>query len=317
MSDLNGKEPMSGSIGRGLVAGWLAMASVIAGLLVLNVSQALANHVQCGDTITQDTTLDSDLLDCPPDEPPRSGTALTIGADGVTLDLNGHTLSSNIPAHGAGTVGVDNGAGYDDVTVENGTIGGYEFPVVARGDRNLVTDANVYGRLGIALSGTDSAITRSAVGGGFYGAIGLGPGRLVVERNVLRYGGRCGICPYPFGDLGPGVVSVRRNTVQAELCAICLPLSAESAIERNLVTGVPYGVGSTGIRASGEGLVARNRVERVAIGIAALESVTLTRNTANDNVNLGIEAEPSVIDGGGNRAKGNGNPLQCLNVFCR
>jgi hypothetical protein len=24
-----------------------------------------------------------------------------------------------------------------------------------------------------------------------------------------------------------------------------------------------------------------------------------------------------VIDGGGNRARGNGNPFQCLNVVCR
>ncbi len=28
---------------------------------------ALANHVQCGDVITQDTRLDSDLVDCPGD----------------------------------------------------------------------------------------------------------------------------------------------------------------------------------------------------------------------------------------------------------
>jgi len=43
---------------------------------------------------------------------------------------------------------------------------------------------------------------------------------------------------------------------------------------------------------------------------------TLTRNTANFNHDLGIEAVPGVIDGGGNRARGNGNPLQCTNVAC-
>jgi parallel beta-helix repeat protein len=43
---------------------------------------------------------------------------------------------------------------------------------------------------------------------------------------------------------------------------------------------------------------------------------TLTRNTANFNQELGIEAVPGVIDGGGNRARGNGNPLQCTNVTC-
>jgi parallel beta-helix repeat protein len=46
-------------------------------------------------------------------------------------------------------------------------------------------------------------------------------------------------------------------------------------------------------------------------------SATLTKNTANDNLDLGIDAVPGVVDGGGNRASGNGNPLQCLNVVCR
>jgi hypothetical protein len=45
-------------------------------------------------------------------------------------------------------------------------------------------------------------------------------------------------------------------------------------------------------------------------------TTTLTRNVANHNRDLGIEAAPRVIDGGGNKAKGNGNPLQCRNVAC-
>jgi hypothetical protein len=45
-------------------------------------------------------------------------------------------------------------------------------------------------------------------------------------------------------------------------------------------------------------------------------AATLTANTANDNLDLGIEAVPGVVDGGGNRVGGNGNPLQCTNVFC-
>jgi parallel beta-helix repeat protein len=46
------------------------------------------------------------------------------------------------------------------------------------------------------------------------------------------------------------------------------------------------------------------------------DSATLTRNRANFNSNLGITADPGVINGGGNRAKGNGNPIQCLNIAC-
>jgi hypothetical protein len=42
----------------------------------------------------------------------------------------------------------------------------------------------------------------------------------------------------------------------------------------------------------------------------------LSRNRAVGNADLGIEAVRGLIDGGGNRASGNGNPLECTNVFC-
>jgi hypothetical protein len=43
----------------------------------------------------------------------------------------------------------------------------------------------------------------------------------------------------------------------------------------------------------------------------------ITRNRANFNADFGIEAAPGVTDGGGNKARGNGNPAQCVNVRCR
>jgi len=46
-------------------------------------------------------------------------------------------------------------------------------------------------------------------------------------------------------------------------------------------------------------------------------STTLTKNRASHNDDLGIEAVAGVTDGGGNMAGGNGNPLQCTNVFCK
>jgi parallel beta-helix repeat protein len=45
-------------------------------------------------------------------------------------------------------------------------------------------------------------------------------------------------------------------------------------------------------------------------------ATTIARNSANRNVDLGIDAVIGVTDGGGNRAAGNGNPLQCVNVVC-
>jgi parallel beta-helix repeat protein len=100
----------------------LLTAFAVAMLLSLSAGPAIASHVQCGDVITQDTTLDSDLIDCP-------GDGIVIGAEGITLDLGGHTIDSN----GVGDyVGVRNGIGpfsaggpspgHPNVTVKDGTI---------------------------------------------------------------------------------------------------------------------------------------------------------------------------------------------------
>lgn len=45
------------------------------------------------------------------------------------------------------------------------------------------------------------------------------------------------------------------------------------------------------------------------------DGVTIAGNVSVSNSDLGIEA-PDVIDGGGNRASGNGNPLECVGVVC-
>jgi len=67
--------------------------------------------VTCGQTITANTRLANDLLGCP-------GDGLVIGADNITLDVAGHSISGvNAP----GSEGIaDNGHG--GITIENGTI---------------------------------------------------------------------------------------------------------------------------------------------------------------------------------------------------
>ena len=45
------------------------------------------------------------------------------------------------------------------------------------------------------------------------------------------------------------------------------------------------------------------------------DGITIARNVALSNGDLGIEA-PGALDGGGNRGEGNGNPLQCVGVAC-
>jgi hypothetical protein len=45
-------------------------------------------------------------------------------------------------------------------------------------------------------------------------------------------------------------------------------------------------------------------------------ATTLIGNRANRNRHLGFDAVANVRDGGGNRARDNGNPLQCVGLLC-
>jgi hypothetical protein len=96
-----------------------AGAIIVSGLwIILHFAAALPAvsepEISCGETITENTTLDADLA-CP------EGTEYTIviGASNITLDLGGHTLSGHAP--GTGVLS----AGYDHITIRNGTIEGF------------------------------------------------------------------------------------------------------------------------------------------------------------------------------------------------
>jgi hypothetical protein len=89
-------------------------ATLAALVLLLSSASAHASHVQCGDVITQDTTLDSDLIDCP-------GNGITVAASDVSLDLNGHVVAG--VGNGAGiSVDVQAPGVFAGLEVSNGTV---------------------------------------------------------------------------------------------------------------------------------------------------------------------------------------------------
>jgi len=73
------------------------------------------HHVQCGDVLTESVQLHHDLA-CP-------GDGLTLGADGVTVDLNDHTISGPATATGIDT------AGYDNANIRRGVLDGFGLVV--------------------------------------------------------------------------------------------------------------------------------------------------------------------------------------------
>ncbi len=97
------------SIGRAHV-----LALVAGGALCFGVSAAGAGTpaLGCGSTVTQSTTLSADILHCP-------GTGLVIGADGITVNLGGHTISGT---NATGSEGIANDGHTDVRIIGNGKI---------------------------------------------------------------------------------------------------------------------------------------------------------------------------------------------------
>ncbi|MGH2978840.1 MAG: right-handed parallel beta-helix repeat-containing protein [Solirubrobacterales bacterium] len=134
-----------------------------------------------------------------------------------------------------------------------------------------------------------------------------------IRRNVVTGNRELGIAD------GNGAALIEHNTVSDNGLGISIGGSS-TRVSMNRVTGNH----TDGISVSG-GSTTRDTVldHNVAGGNGDdgidvnTDRATITRNTANGNADLGIEAEPGVTDGGGNRARGNGNPAQCLNVSCR
>ncbi len=215
--------------------------------------------IGCGDVITEDTTLTSDIGPCP-------GGGLTVEADGVTLDLGGHTITGNPNARRA-----PDKAGIllyrvSGVTVTNGTVENFDGGVVVRGGsdntvRKVTARDNVNYRVvtgrdsrladidpeqgpfcnygdGIALfNSSDSVVEHNEViGNGPYGGISLignSDDNLVAKNKILdndvlnvNPSGQDTICGGP-----PGVMSDGRTSM-----TVGIKIEGPGA-DRNLIEG--------------------------------------------------------------------------------
>lgn len=174
-----------------LVAVTTALLLVSAGL----IGTAAAGHVMCGDTITQDTTLDSDVGPC---LGPTSG--IVIGSDGVTLDLNGHEVigDPNLDGEGAQGIIIEN---RQAVTVTSsqpgGTVRDFDAGVNISGSSN-VTIKNIAARDNIGSSS-------SAFGDGI--VLFNSPDNLIKNNEVDHNG--------PFDGIGVVGAGSTGNTVES------------------------------------------------------------------------------------------------------
>jgi parallel beta-helix repeat protein len=322
--------------------------ALAAACLALTAGQASASHVSCGDTITADTTLDSDLVDCP-------SNGIVIGADDITLDLNGHTIDGDdepfepCPVDQPCDIGVLN-EGHDAVTIEGGTVRDFgPGVVVVRAKRNRLRDVAAVGNAfeGIFLFRSE----RTRVHGSSASRNGVGnsrPGIALIESDNNRITGNT---MSRNGDLALFMEAsdhnlIRQNKARGNPEDGMIIEGNRNEIVRNrlvrngggiLITIVSRGGKSVGnvvsrnvVRNARAGGIAVDRVPKrtlvsrnLVVGsgragiIVGSRSTTITNNRAVRNGGLGIRAVKGVIDGGGNRASGNGDPRQCVNVACR
>jgi parallel beta-helix repeat protein len=118
-----------------------AVAAVLMGTLMLAAGPASATAFACGSTITESVVLTQDV-DC---RNAPGVNALTIGAPGVTLDMNGYQILG--PATGSNASGII--SPYGDLTVENGTISNFTQDVQFSGSSGLqLRDLNIISTVG-------------------------------------------------------------------------------------------------------------------------------------------------------------------------
>jgi parallel beta-helix repeat protein len=243
-------------------------------------SDARVGNVTCGQTLTESTTLDNDLENCFAD-------GLIAGADGITIDLNGHTISSRLGSTGGGIVV----HGFDRVVVENGTITRFDigvdvdFGADSTRVRDLRISDNALGT-GIEAGGLRTAVTGNTVFGRDIGILANGTtptaaGNTVKDNETGMLVG------------GGGAVAIRNTALSNAGFGLHVTSGADA-----VTSNVANANGDDGIDARGG------------------SGATLSGNRASFNTGLGIDADGDVLDGGGNAATGNGSLHQCENVLC-
>jgi parallel beta-helix repeat protein len=229
-----------------------------------------AEAQSCGQVVTENTTLTADL-NC-------LGDGLVIGADGIVLDLNGHTVD------GAGLgVGIRND-GFDGVTIKNGTVKEFDYGI----QLNAGTEGNLVQGLTLTLN-QDVGIQLS------------GAHNNRVLANTISQQPEQGVVL--LGSTGNVVANNRIDGTQG--MSLVLADSRSNTIQDNLVSnGSDNGVVFT---ASSENTFLRNTLSAIGdMGLlleAGSNSNTVMRNTFTRTGGSGVSVSDSgvsVVDSNNN-----------------
>ena len=228
------------------------------GSLVVGSPSIAGPGPACGDTLTTDTTLHADLVDCP-------SNGLVIGADNITLNLNGHTIDGDGAlvdpcADETCDLGVDNLAGHSNVTITGGTIREFGFGLLVGGaDDNQLNRLTVSDNLfsGILvfeathLRVEHSTITRNGLGTDFSGIAAFAMTHSTLAHNHVADNGDIGL--FAEGIEGNRIVG---NEFSGNPEAGMLVDGSRNVVSRNRLTSGADGI----ILAGDDNLVSRNHI---------------------------------------------------------
>ena len=254
------------------------LALAVVGVVVLGGGKAAAvQQVTCGDTITTDTTLHHNLVNCP-------NNGIIIGADNITLDLNYHTVDGDgrlTPGCNPETQFCDEGVvnlRHDGVTVAHGSVREFAFGADAGRVRHvrflgISTSRNLF--FGMAIFGSARSVIRNGSSSRNIPPEGDGIGvfgckHIRVVHNKIRHNPGPGI---HVADSNENLI--KRNVFSRNSPGILLGADRFEAdrneIRRNRVRrggGIFVGPGSRNV-------IARNRVSR------ASESIRVEKGRGN------------------------------------
>lgn len=273
-------------------------------------SAAKASAPRCGSVLTASTILRADVTGCP-------GDGLVIGADGITLNLNGHKVTGGSAAGPSSGFGIHL-TGRHGVTITGGTVDGFERGVwIDGGDGNTVARMTGTGMTKSAIAVTDS--TGNVISGNTTHADDVGIYVSGGSRNQVKgnssYGNAQGITLDISGlnvitgnrasRDGDGIIvagsgnQVRGNTVSATTgcgdqgCGYGISVEAGAgnviegnAISATLLDGIRVAAFDPDLPTRGT-TVTKNRVsgakrDGIEVGIVTGNPVGATTLTAND-----------------------------------
>lgn len=284
----------------------IAIIGVAVGLVTASPAHAVSS-VSCGSVIVVDTVLTEDLV-CD-----GSSDGLEVGADGVTLDLGGHTITGPgaylTPYSGIRVTG------RTGVTIVRGSITGWQSAVTFNeASHGTVNKLSATGNdRGLTLAGgADHVVSQSTFSNNGRDGISLGlSARNTITQNVVD-GNTWGItvATYSSGN------TISRNTVtnsRSNGIAV-FGGSVSTVISQNTVTG-SWADGITTSADTSESTLSQNKSLMNGGDGFDVARALLVKNTATGNGGHGIVAVDST-DGGGNKAGANLTTPDCVGIAC-